>query len=174
MFFLKKSMTLDATFSAMYFFWGGGNKVVLFYLSVGSMSISPGVHLLWQLTTNHFSLTPFGTSKALFWTSLLFWFLCATCGCLLHRLVDQSLPRWCPPVVTEDNTKVQIGVCQSIGSWLFLLGCFRRRAHSCLLGLLSSAPSPPLCFLRGLLKSKCWQNSSLGEQPRLTEDVHWD
>lgn len=85
MFFLKKSMRLDATFSAMYFF-GEKTKVVLFYLSVGSMSISPGVHLLWRLTTDHFSLTPFGTSKALFWTSLLFWFLCATCGCLLHPL----------------------------------------------------------------------------------------
>lgn len=90
------------------------------------------------------------------------------------RLVNQSLPQRCPPVVAEDNTKVQIGVWQSIGSWLFLLGCFRRRAHSCLLGLRSSAPSPLLCFLRGLLKSKCWQNSSHGEQPRLTEDAHWD
>lgn len=57
-----------------------------FYLSLGSMSISPGVHLLWRLTTNHFSLTPFGTSKALFWTSLLLCFFCATCGCLLHPL----------------------------------------------------------------------------------------
>lgn len=86
-------------------------------------------------------------------------------------LVDQSPPRRCPPVVTEDNTKVQIGVWRSIGSRLFSLGCFRRCAHSCLLGLLSSAPSPLLCFPRGLLRSKCWRNSSHGEQPRLTEDV---
>lgn len=111
-----------------------------------------------------------------FWTSPFFCFF--VCDMWLFTsstgLVNQSPPRRCPPVVTEDNTKVQIGVWQSIGSCLFLLGCFQRRVHSCLLGLLSSAPSPLLCFLRGLLKSKCWHNSSHSEQPRLTEDVHWD
>lgn len=128
-------------------------------------------------STNHFSQKPFAPSSALSWTPVLLiscnrWPTSSCAGSSINLCLGDA-----PRVVTEDRTKVQIGVL-AIDRRLtdVFASPLLRFIHSRLLGPTPlptlpplSQPPPPLCFQRGLLKSKRLHNSSHSEQPRSTE-----
>lgn len=129
-------------------FGGKKTKVVLFFLSLTWIN----VHIPWCaliVTAHHkplFSHTIWNIQGSLLDLSFVLFFLCNMwLFTSSAQLVNQSLPRRCPPVVTEDNTKVQIGVWQSIGSWLFCLAAFGDVPIP--VSLVSCPPPPRRCFV---------------------------